>query len=140
MALSAKLYFGNNQIGAYSQQYDVVECNYHFHRHHNCRFPDTKAKLDKAEITVIAPGKEDLNLYEWYIEQSILSGKIVFDLSDSSGASEQTQKALTFENATCFSISECYNIDTQKRRQLRLGIMAEEIVVENVQFNQFTGK
>lgn len=139
MALSAKLFLGNNQMGTYSHTYDVVECTYHFYRHHNRRFPDTKAKLDRAEITVIAPGKEDTNLYEWYIEQIVNSGKIVFDLTAISEHTPQPTKVLTFENATCFSIAEHYDIGKQRRRQLRLEIMAEEIVVENVTFKQYIG-
>lgn len=134
MALSASLHFGNNQIGLYSKTYDVVECKCHFNRHHNFYRPDTNARCDKVELTVVAPGKEDLNLYEWYIDQSSQSGKITFDLSTVSDNGMQATKEMYFEDAVCFSIAESYDIGKQQRRLLKLEIIADQIKVENVQF------
>ncbi len=134
MALSAKLQFGNNQIGLYSKTYDVVECKCHFNRHHNFNRPDANAVCDRMELTVVAPGREDLNLYEWYIDQTSQSGKITFDLVTASGNGSQATKVIKFEDATCFSIAENYDIGKHCRRQLILEIIAEKISVENVEF------
>ena len=134
MALSANLKFGNNQIGLYSRTYDVVECKCHFNRHHNFNLPDANAVCDKMELTVVAPGKEDLNLYEWYIDGTKQSGILTFDLTSTSKNGSQATKVIWFEDATCFSIAENYDIGKQHRRQLTLEIVAAKITVENVDF------
>ena len=136
MALSANLKFGNNQIGLYSRTYDVVECKCHFNRHHNFNLPDANAVCDKLELTVVAPGKEDLNLYEWYTDQTRQSGKLTFDLTTTSKNGSQGTKVITFEDALCFSIAENYDIDKQRRRHLTLEIIAAKITVENVEFTR----
>ncbi len=125
---------GNNQIGLYSRTYDVVECKCHFNRHHNFNLPDANAVCDKMELTVVAPGKEDLNLYEWYIDQTSLSGKLTFDLTTASKNGSQATKEITFEDATCFSIAENYDIGKKRRRHLILEIIAAKITAENVEF------
>ena len=135
MALSASLQFGNNQIGLYSKTYDVVECKCHFKRHHNFYLPDANAICDKMELTVVAPGKEDLNLYEWYIDQTSQSGKITFELTTASDNGSQTTKEIKFEDALCFSIAENYDIGKQRRRLLTLEVIADQIMVEDVKFN-----
>ncbi len=136
MALSANLKFGDNQIGLYSRTYDVVECKCHFNRHHNFNLPDANAVCDKIELTVVAPGKEDLNLYEWYIDQTCQSGKLTFDLTTTSKNGSQATKEIMFEDATCFSIAENYDIDQKCRRHLTLEIIASKITAENVEFER----
>lgn len=113
----------------------MVECKCHFKRHHNFYLPDANAICDKLTLTVVAPGKEDLNLYEWYIDKSSQSGKITFDLTTVATHGEQPNKEILFEDAECFSIAENYDIGTQRRRLLTLEIIAEQISVENVKFN-----
>ncbi len=115
--------------------YDVVECKCHFKRHHNFYLPDANAICDKMELTIVAPGKEDLNLYEWYIDQTSHSGKITFDLTTVSNNGAQATKEIFFEDAECFSISENYDIGKQRRRLLILEIIADRITVEDVKFN-----
>ena len=46
-------------------------------RHHNHFKPDTDARCKTMELVVVAPGKEDLNLYEWYINIDTLSERVV---------------------------------------------------------------
>lgn len=136
MPLSATLHFGNNQIGLYAKTYAVVDCKYRFMRHHNFYHPDTDARCDKVTLTVVAPGRDDLNLYEWYIDQSSQSGKITFDLTPTTNDSAAATKEMFFEDAVCFSIAESYDIGTRNRRLLTLEIIADQITVENVPFNQ----
>lgn len=136
MALSANLLIGNNQIGLYTKTYAVVDCKCHFNRHHNFYHPDTDARSDKVTLTVVAPGKDDLNLYEWYIDQSCQSGKISFDLSTALDNRGYSTKEIFFEDAVCFSIAESYDIHSQRRRLLTLEIVADHIEVENVIFRR----
>ena len=78
--------------------------------------------------------ENDLDLYEWYIDQTVLSGKIVIDLSNQSAKYDVTERTYTFEDATCFSIAEIYDIDGPHRHLLRLGIMMKELEIDEVVF------
>ena len=133
MALMARLQFGDNRANHYSKEYLVVDCHLHFTRHHNHFRPDTDARCEKVEVVVVAPGREDLNLYEWYIQKGSQSGRLVFDLQSITG-SDTEMKFLEFEDAYCYSIREEYHIDSQRRRCLRLSFVAEKITVNEVEF------
>lgn len=138
MALMARLQFGDNMAGLYSKEYLVMDCHLHFSRHHNHFRPDTDARCEKVELVVVAPGREDLNLYEWYINNGTMSGRVVFDLQ--SLTSNSVEKIIQFEDAYCCSIEEEYQIDTQKRRCLKLLIMADELVINDTAFNNLYAK
>ena len=84
------------------------------------------------ELTVVAPGMMDLNLYEWYVDQSVLSGRILVALP--LPQQEEEWKEILFEDGVCFSISEEYHIDVRLRRMLTLGIAAENVVVDEIIF------
>lgn len=140
MALSAKLYFGNNQIGAYSQQYDVVECKYRFNRQYNYYHPSSDAQCDNIKLTIVAPNMADLNLYEWYINQSILSGKITFELMPDATIELAQSKEIVFEDAACYSIEEDYHIDRNQQRLLTLEISAKEVVINKIKFERYDDK
>lgn len=72
MSLTAQLKFGDNLSGTYTKEYNVTDCKYSVMRHHNCYFPDSDAWCGNVEVTVIAPGKEDLELFEWYSDLQVL--------------------------------------------------------------------
>ena len=131
MALLARLQFGDNTAGHYSKEYLVMDCHLHFSRHHDHFRPDTDARCEQVELVVVAPGREDLNLYEWYINNGAMNGRIVFDLQS---ATNDADKVIQFEDAYCYAIEEEYHIDAQKRRCLRLSIMAETLVVNDTTF------
>ena len=102
MALIAALEFGDNNIGRYSKSYLVSDCRFVFNRPYNSYRPEGMARCERLELEVIAPGKNDLNLF--------------------------------FEDAKCFSLSENYDINTSRRRTLKLAIEAETITVDDVVF------
>ena len=133
MALMARLQFGDNMTGHYSNEYLVMDCHLHFSRHHNHFRPDTDARCEQLELVVVAPGKEDLNLYEWYIQNSTMSGRIVFDLQ-TVAHDNNLEKVILFEDAYCFAIEEEYHIDTQKRRCLSLSLMADHVEINDTAF------
>ena len=133
MALTARLQFGDNVAGLYSKEYLVADCHLHFNRHHNHFKPDTDARCETMELVVVAPGREDLNLYEWYINNDSLSGRVVIDLQTMS-ENDSMMKLVEFEDAYCYSIQEEYHIDSQRRRCLRLSLVAEKITVNEVEF------
>lgn len=133
MALMARLQFGDNMVGLYSKEYLVMDCHLHFSRHHNHFRPDTDARCEKVELVVVAPGKEDLNLYEWYIQNDTMSGRIVFDLQNLTHENTN-EKVILFEDAYCYAIEEEYHIDVQKRRCLRLSLVAENLTINDTAF------
>ena len=134
MALTARLQFGDNTVGLYSKEYLVADCHLHFKRHHNHFKPNTDARCETMELVVVAPGREDLNLYEWYIQNSTLSGRLVFDLSDIRGGDFLSSKELLFEDAYCFLLAEDYHIDSSNRRYLKMSFVAETIIVNGVEY------
>ena len=77
MALTALLEFGDNTIKRYSKQYLVSDCRLLFARSFNSFSPEETARCKGVEVTVVAPGKDDLGLMEWFSTQSVQSGRIV---------------------------------------------------------------
>jgi len=134
MALIAALEFGDNSIRRYSKRYLVADCNLVCDRSYNEFRPDSAARCERVEVSVVAPGKEDLNLFEWYASQGTQSGRIVISLSSTGKSDTLDEQVIYFEDAKCFSLSEYYDIDSSNRRILRLGIMAEMIKVDDIKF------
>ena len=134
MALTARLQFGDNDAKVYPTESLVADCHCHFVRQHNQFHPDTDARCERVEVVVVAPGKENLNLYDWYISQSPLTGRLLFDLSAMQGGDFTTSKELLFEDAYCFSLAEDYHIDTSTRRCLKLSFVAGTINVDDVEY------
>ncbi len=139
MALTARLQFGDNTVGLYSKEYLVADCHLHFKRHHNHFKPNTDARCETMELVVVAPGREDLNLYEWYIQNSTLSGRIVFDILSLAG-DNSVEKEILFEDAYCYSLEEEYHIDARKRRCLKLSLFAEELTINDTTFKNLFAK
>ena len=135
MALTARLQFGDNDSKNYSAEYFVADCHCHFMRHHNHFHPDADARCERVEVIVVAPGKENLNLFDWYISGNPLSGRLLFDLSSMHGGEFTSAKELLFEDAYCFSLAEDYHVDTSNRRCLKLSFMAEKMIVNDVEYN-----
>lgn len=127
MALTARLQFGTNDTEKYiSNEYMVSNFHCHFVRHHNHLHPDEKARCERIELIVKAPGKNDLNLYEWYINGDQKEGRIVFDLKAVDG---DFNGVLLFKDAYCFALGEEYHIDKKECRYLKLSIVAEDITL-----------
>lgn len=134
MALIAFLEFGDNNIKRYSRQYLVSDCRLVFDRTYNAFRPDRAARCERVEVVVVAPGKEDLNLFEWFASQGVRDGRLVISLSNDGKLDENDSQVLYFDEAKCFSLCECYDIDTSKRRLLKLGITAEKMTIDDVTF------
>ena len=132
MALTARLQFGDNMVGLYSKEYLVAECHLHFMRHHNHFKPDSDARCNKVELVVIAPDKENPNLYQWYIDNGAKSGRLVFELVANNANKNQI---LEFEDAYCYSIEEEYDFKISRQRILRLSFVAEKIKINENSFN-----
>ena len=136
MALSAHLQFGDNRSGRYTSDYLLVDCLCSFRRSHNDLRPDGGAYCDSVEITVISPGKEDMTLYNWFMNRDEMSGRIVFDLSSTAADDATPTRTLLFEDARCYALEESYDKNTRFRRLLKLCFEADSITMEETAFNK----
>lgn len=131
MAFSSKLQFGDKNS---DHVYNVADCHLHFMRHYNHFRPDTDARCEKVEVVVEAPGKNDLRLQEWFINNEPQNGRVIFDIP-SKTAETSSEKTVEFEGAYCYSLEEVYHINIQRRRFFRLAIVADKITVNQTEFN-----
>ncbi len=136
MSLSASLKIGDNASGNYDKTFQVVNCSYKFSCGYNYRLPDADAKNDSIEITLLSPEKEDLTLYDWYIKRMLLSGCLKLEFPTKS-SSQKGEKTVFFENASCFSIGEWYDINGKSRKLIKLEIVSEKTIVDTVEFKNF---
>jgi hypothetical protein len=133
MALTAVLEFGDNNIRRYSKKFMVADCRFVFDRSYNDFCPEGDTRCDRMELFVVAPGKEDLTLFEWFADQSVLDGRITISLGATNDNSLDSQE-IVFEEAVCFALSEMYDIDSSMRRLLKLSILAKKICIDDVCF------
>jgi hypothetical protein len=133
MALTAVLEFGDNDIRRYSKQFMVADCRFVFDRSYNDFCPEGDTRCDRMELFVVAPGKEDLTLFEWFADQSVLDGRVTISLGATSDNSLDSQE-IVFEEAVCFALSEMYDINSSMRRLLKLSILANKICIDDVCF------
>jgi hypothetical protein len=136
MSLSAILKIGDNTSGNYEREYQVVGCQYKFSCGYNYRLPDTDARNNSIEITLVSPMKDDLTIYDWYIKRMLLSGCLEFEFPTQT-QSQEGKKIVTFENASCFSISESYDINAKSLRLIKLGIVTEKTTINDVEFQNY---
>ena len=136
MALTAVLEFGDNNIKRYSKQYLVSDCRFLFQRPNNGYSPEGSVRCERIEVTVVAPGKEDLGLVEWFSTQDVQNGRIVISLSNDLKDNDSDTQILYFEEAKCFSLSEYYDISVSRRRILKLAISAETMEIDGVTLNR----
>lgn len=148
MALSANLIFGdvseksntesdNNseKSNTNSQTYAIIDFRFHFIRHHDLSYPDENARCKCVEVTMYAPNKDNLSLYDWYIQGIALTGRIEFQLpATGNDSNETTTGCLYFTSAYCHSISLSYTQDVNSKRLLKLMFVAESIKIEDIVF------
>ena len=136
MALTAVLEFGDNSIKRYSKQYLVSDCRLLLARPFNGFSPEGAARCERVEVTVVAPGKDDLGLIEWFSTQGVQNGRLVISLTNEIKDNESDSQILYFEEAKCFSLSEYYDINVSRRRLLKLAIGAETLEIDGVTLNR----
>ena len=63
MSLIKKLQLGNNEIGRYTTEYLLKDYQCHTCRHYTDYRPSADKFCERIDMTVIAPGREDVSLY-----------------------------------------------------------------------------
>ena len=136
MSLLKKIQIGDNRSGRYTKEYLLSDFKCHTHRLHNEYRPDSDQYCDSIDVTIIAPGRDDMQLYDWFIHQSTMSGRLLIQLPPGPNQSEPDTQEILFEEARCFSFEEEYHINRNRRRLLRLQFVAEQVNINDVIFKR----
>lgn len=136
MSLLKKIQIGDNRSGRYTKEYLLSDFKCHTHRLHNEYRPDSDKYCDCIDVTIIAPGRDDMQLYDWFIHQSTMSGRLLIQLPPKPSQSEPDTQEILFEEARCFSFEEEYHINRNRRRLLRLQFVAEQVNINDVIFKR----
>lgn len=131
----AYLQFGNNEIGKYSRQYLVKEVKCHYFREYNEYRPVADAFCESIEIDVFIPGKQDVSLYDWFIDDNSLSGRILIEQNDPLTEENKNFTEIKFENGVCFEMAEKYEIDST-RRLLNIKFISTSVSVDGIDFSR----
>lgn len=135
MAFFATLKFGNNDSDRYNREYPVMSVRSRFLRDSDGLRPDSSFRCEKVTITLVVPQRTDVELYDWFVSGSSLSGCI--EMEETSASSDSHKRALTFENAQCFGLREEYDSRSAQRLLLTIDMVAEQIVADDVEFRRF---
>lgn len=117
-----------------SYDYKVLDFHCHYSRHYNHFNPESAPSCERIEMTVVAPETDDYTLYEWYVNRSIMSGRLNYELPVTINQANADSRVIEFTDAQCFAISENYNIDSKNRRLLKIIINPGKVSMENVSF------
>lgn len=132
MALFATFQLGDNVSRFYTKSYQLVDCSLHFNRKHNHAQPETNACCQSINLTLIAPDKSDLSLFEWYINQEEHDGRIIFSSAASDISDICDTREILFEDALCYRIKEDFSIQSPNRRSIKLYLAAGDVTVCNL--------
>ncbi|MBR1389157.1 MAG: hypothetical protein IJ618_06860 [Prevotella sp.] len=135
MALLKKLQIGNNEIGKYTKDYLLTDYQCHTCRHHNEQMPNADKYCERIDLTIVAPGREDVRLYQWFIAQAPESGRILIELPPNANQDGE-KKEVQFENAIVYSLEEEFHFNIDRVRKLKLSIVAEQVKISGVKFNR----
>ena len=136
MSLIKKLQIGDNRLHRYRKEYLLTDFKCRTHRLHDEYRPAADKYCDYVEVTVIAPGREDMQMYQWFISRSTLSGRLLIQLPPKPNQSQSDSQEIFFEEAQCFSFEEEYHINRNQRRMLRLRFVAEEVSINGITYRR----
>jgi hypothetical protein len=86
-------------------------------------------------MTIVAPGRENVQLYQWFISQAAESGRILIELPPNA-TKDAEKKEVCFENAIIYSFEEEFHFNTDRVRKLKISIVAEQVTIDGVTFNR----
>ncbi|MBR4381241.1 MAG: hypothetical protein IKP48_08295 [Bacteroidaceae bacterium] len=134
MSLLKKLQIGDNVSGRYTQEYLLTDYSCHTLRQFDEFRPKSEKYCDYIEMSVVAPGNQDMHFYKWFINQTSFSGRILVQLPPKPNMLESETHEIQFEVARCFSFEEDYHIDNNQLRILKLKFIAREVKINDITF------
>ena len=133
MAYSAVLEFGDNSTQRYSKQFMLANFRLVLNRAYKV-VPTGAARCERLELVVVAPDKTNLALFDWFLKRSFRSGRIVISLSGDVISSDTKNQTVYFEDARCFSLEEKYDINSMRRRLIKMSLVSDRIKIGEVTF------
>ena len=116
--------------------YKIADFHLHMSRHYNQFNPESAPSCESIEMTVVAPVTDDYTIYEWYNNDSLMSGTLTYELPVSLNHTYSDTRVIEFQDAKCFAFSENYDIDSTSRRLLTIRIVPEKVTMDSVSFNK----
>lgn len=136
MSLLKKLQIGDNALGRYSKEYLLVDYKCHTFRSHNEFRPSSTMSCERIDLTIIAPGVDDMSIYDWFINQTTIDGRLLIELPAMLHQGSTEYKEIQLEEASCFSMEEHYEIGKNQRRVLKLGIIAGTVTIDGIKYER----
>lgn len=133
MAFSAVLEIGDNDAKRYHKQFLLTDLRIVFNRSYTV-IPEGVARCERLELTVVAPGRKDLFLFEWFLRSHAITGRILISLTGDVNDMESKNQEIYFEDAQCFAMYENYDIATPHRRSMKLALVSDKIDIEDLTF------
>ena len=133
MAFAAVLEIGDNDAKRYHKQFLLTDLRIVFNRSYTV-IPEGVARCERLELTVVAPGRKDLFLFEWFLRSHTITGRILISLTGDVNDMESKNQEIYFEDAQCFAMYENYDIATPYRRSLKLALVSDKIDIEDLTF------
>lgn len=124
---------GDNEVKRYYKQYLLTDLRLVLDRSYTVT-PEGVARCERLELTVVAPGKKDLFMFEWFLRSHSITGRIVVSLTGDVNDAETDNQVIYFQDAQCFSMSENYDIDSSRRRSLKMALVSDKIDIEDLTF------
>lgn len=129
MAFFGYLKFGDNESGHYYREYNAVDAKVSVSREHSGIRPTGNCHCDSIVVTLVLPDMSDMFLYDWYIDDSLLSGSIVMMNPTITG--DDDMSVIKFENSRCGRISEKYDIAALRRQMITLEIVPQKADIDD---------
>jgi len=136
MSLLKVLQIGNNQMQKYNKEYLLKDYKCHVCRRHNEYRAIADKYCERIDLTIATPGREDIIIHDWFINQSIQSGRILIELPPNAKQSTPPNKEILFEDAKLFSLEEEFHFEVDEVRILKVSLVAEEVTINGVKFNK----
>lgn len=127
---------GDNNARRYNKEYLLTDFKCRTHRLHDKYRPKSDKYCDYIEATIIAQGREEMQMYDWFINNTQLSGRLLVQLPPRNNQGDSDMQEILFEEAQCFSLEEEYHINSNQRRMLRLQFVAEQVNINGVIFKR----
>jgi len=137
MNIITHIQFGNDFMGHYSHETLVTELHTRFGRQFNAFHPSSQPDCLSLDVSLVAPGKDNLFFYEWYINNRVVSGRIKYQLMDLTSKGENiSERYIYFNDAQCYYIGERYDINDKSLRILDLKLRTTRCTIDDVEYGQ----
>lgn len=134
MADISTFQIGDNSTGKYELTYKITECHLQFSRTCECWLPHADARCEQIEVHVVSSEDKVLNLVEYFVEGTALSGTLKFKTFEAKSNADVVTQEVEIDNAYCSSISEKYSIGDKRQREFIMVLVPKTVKIMDVKF------